>query len=402
MQRVARWLLVLVLCLAAVSPGDSRAQTDTAEPNPFPLLPGLEVPVEFWKKIFARYSVTQIVFFDPLDMSNIYEVMNVGADSRGKDYIASEIARIAAAHGVNPDRVKAQRGIKEKTAEGLKRSGQYIEYIQQVFREQGLPEDLAYLPLVESSFNIHARSHAGALGMWQFMHRTGKQYMRVNRHIDERKDPFISTRAAAAYLSQSYKSLKNWPLAITSYNFGTGGMRRAVEAVGSENLVDLIDNYVHPHWGFPPKNFYAEFLAAVEIGKNIEDYFPGLELENPAPFREIEVRKAVSVNGLARSAGITLDQFLDWNPAISTKARTIPAGYRVKLPADGRPQRNLEVAERITEKTVQVRHHRVKRGETIAQIARRYGASVERILQLNGIRRAHLLQVGALLLIPRS
>ncbi|MDH3446401.1 MAG: LysM peptidoglycan-binding domain-containing protein, partial [Deltaproteobacteria bacterium] len=128
----------------------------------------------------------------------------------------------------------------------------------------------------------------------------------------------------------------------------------------------------------------------------------GLELENPAPFREIEVRKAVSVNGLARSAGITRDQFLDWNPAIGARARNIPAGYRVKLPADGKPQRNLQVAQRITEKTVQVRHHRVKRGETIAQIARRYGASVERILQLNGIRRANLLQVGALLLIPRS
>ncbi len=402
MQRVFRWLLVLVLCLAAFSPVDSRAETEPAEPNPFPLLPGLESPVEFWKKIFAHYSVTQIVFFDPLDMSKIYEVVDVGRASRSKDYVVSEIARIAAAHGVDPERVKAQRGIKEKTAEGLKRSGQYIEYIQQVFREQGLPEDLAYLPLVESSFNIHARSHAGALGMWQFMRRTGGEYMRVGRHIDERKDPFISTRAAAVFLSKSYRALGNWPLAITSYNFGPGGMRRAVEAVGSDNLVDLIENYVHPHWGFPPKNFYAEFLAAVEIGKNIEDYFPGLELDNPAPFREIEVRKAVSVHGLTRSAGITRNQFLDWNPAISANLRTIPAGYRVKLPADGKPQRNLQIAERVTEKTVQVRHHRVKRGETIAQIARRYGASVERILQLNGIRRAHHLQVGVLLLIPRT
>jgi len=408
MQRAARWLLALLLALAGIFSAQVTVQANQGNHDPFPLLPGLEKPVEFWTKIFTHYSVTQLVFFDPSDMAKIYEVLEVGEDSRTNGYVNAERARIAAAHGVDIERVKAQRGIREKTEAGLKRSGRYMEYIKRVFREQNLPEDLGYLPLVESSFDINARSSAGAMGMWQFMRTTGKQYMRVDRNVDERIDPIESTRAAASYLSQAYQTLGNWPLAITSYNYGPGGLLRAVTQIESDNLVDLIDRYSHPNWGYAPKNFYAEFLAAVEIGKNYQQYFPGLQLDQPANFREVEVRRASSVTALASASGLTRDEFLTWNPAISRSARAIPTGYRMKLPSDGGTQPVVQVAARRTEEKprrepkIQVVRHRVKRGETIAQIARRYGASVERILQANSIHRANLLQVGALLLIPRK
>jgi membrane-bound lytic murein transglycosylase D len=408
MQRAARWLLALLLALAAILPAQVTVQANQGNHDLFPLLPGLEKPVEFWTKIFTHFSVSQLVFFDPSDMAKIYEVQDVGEDSRTNGYVNAERARIAAAHGVDIERVKAQRGIREKTEAGLKRSGRYMEYIKRVFREQNLPEDLGYLPLVESSFDINARSSAGAMGMWQFMHTTGKQYMRVDRNVDERIDPIESTRAAASYLSQAYQTLGNWPLAITSYNYGPGGLLRAVTQIESDNLVDLIDRYSHPNWGYAPKNFYAEFLAAVEIGKNYQQYFPGLQLDQPANFREVEVRRASSVTALASASGLTRDKFLTWNPAISKSARAIPTGYRMKLPSDGGTQPVVQVAARRTEEKprrepkIQVVRHRVKRGETIAQIARRYGASVERILQANSIHRANLLQVGALLLIPRK
>jgi membrane-bound lytic murein transglycosylase D len=253
------------------------------------------------------------------------------------------------------------------------------------------------------------------MGMWQFMRVTGKQYMRVDRNVDERIDPIASTRAAAAYLSEAHRGLGNWPLAITSYNYGQGGIARAVAQIGSDNLVDLIEKYSHPYWGYAPKNFYAEFLAAVEIGKNYQQYFPGLELDPPANFREVEVRRGSSVAALAKNSGLTLAEFLAWNPGISRNARTVPAGYQMKLPSGEGTTPPLEIAQitsakpdkRIGQKTqrvakAQVVRHRVKRGETVAQIARRYGASVERILEANGIHRANLLQVGALLLIPHK
>jgi len=401
MKYTVRWLLLLLVFCVAFAPGNAQPQTQAGTEDHFPLLPGLESAVEFWKKIFTEYSISQLVFFDPLDMSRIYDVLDIGEESRTSEYIDGERERIAAAHGVDLERVRAQRGIKERTAAGLKRSGRHITHMQQIFRERGLPIELTYLPIVESSYDITARSNVGALGMWQFMRATGRQYMRVDRSIDERRDPIESTRAAASFLRESYETLGNWPLAITAYNYGPGGMSRAVAAIESDNLVDLIRDYQHPYWGFAPKNFYAEFLAAVEIGKNVNQYFPELQLEASLAFQEIELKNSVSLTALAKNTGLTRDQLLGWNPALSAQTRLVPAGYRVKVPVDSKMQPIIEVAQTQPKEQPQVVRHQVKRGETLFQIARRYGASVDRILKVNGMGKSHRLQAGTTLLIPR-
>ncbi|HSE88496.1 MAG TPA: transglycosylase SLT domain-containing protein [Candidatus Binatia bacterium] len=407
MKHALRWLLSLLVFWVAFSPGNAHSQIKPGTEDPFPLLPGLESPVEFWKKIFTEYSISQLVFFDPLDMSRIYDVLDVGEESRPAEYINSERERIAAAHGVDLERVRPQRGIKERTAAGLKRSGRYIAQMQQIFRDRGLPVELTYLPIVESSYDINARSSAGALGMWQFMRATGRHYMRVDRSIDERRDPLESTRAAASFLKQSYETLGNWPLAITAYNYGPGGMARAVKEMESDNLVELIRDYRHPYWGFPPKNFYAEFLAAVEIGKNVNQYFPELELDPPLAIQEIELKNSSSLVVLAKNTGLTRDQLLAWNPALTAQIRSVPAGYRVKVPVDSNARPVIEVAQ-VREvarsqprEQPQVVRHQVKRGETLFQIARRYGASVDRILKMNGMGKGHRLQAGTTLVVPR-
>ena len=404
MKHAPRWLLSLLVFWLAFSPGNTQSQITPGTEDPFPLLPGLESSVEFWKKVFTEYSISQLVFFDPLDMSRIYDVLDVGEEGRTSEYINGERERIAAAHGVDLERVRAQRGIKERTAAGLKRSGRHIVQMQQIFRDRGLPIELTYLPIVESSYDVNARSNVGALGMWQFMRTTGRQYMRVDRSIDERRDPIESTRAAALFLQQAYDTLGSWPLAITAYNFGPGGMTRAVAAIESANLVELINQYNHPYWGFAPKNFYAEFLAAVEIGKNVNQYFPELQLDSPVAIKEIELKNSVSVAALAKSTGLTRDQLLGWNPALSTQTRSVPAGYRVKVPVDSRMEPVIEVAQRQPqpqEQRPQVVRHQVKRGETLFQIARRYGASVDRILKVNSMGKSHRLQAGTTLLIPK-
>jgi membrane-bound lytic murein transglycosylase D len=420
MQRARR--AVISLCfglLLCSSPGLVGANTLSTSTNlstsPFPVPAGLESAVEFWKKIFSEFGASQLVYFDPLDMSTIYEVTDVGEESRSNEYINAERSRIAAAHGVDVERVKAQRGIKERTAAGIKRSGRYSAQIKQIFKERGLPPELTYLPIVESSYEIGARSSVGALGIWQFMPRTGREYMRVNSSVDERRDPIESSRAAASYLKQAYEYLGSWPLAITSYNFGKAGMARAVDEVGSDNLVDLIERYNHPYWGFPPKQFYAEFLAAVEIGSNLATYFPGLELDTAVELKEVEVERGTSLASLIQSSRLSRDEFLGWNPALSPSARVVPAGYRMKLPTDRTVEplvvlaKNTNVAPKSAKKEnveskarVQVVHHKVKRGETLYEIARRYGASVQRIVQVNGLRQSRLLRVGSTLRIPQA
>jgi membrane-bound lytic murein transglycosylase D len=408
MKHASRWLFSLFVLWLAIAPTRIWAQTDPASQETFPLLQGLEKAVDFWKKIFSEYRLSQLVFFDPLDMSKIYEVLDVSEENRSQTYIDGERARIAAAHNVDVERVRAQRGIKERTIAGLQRSGRYMRHIEQVFRDKNLPVELGYLPLVESSFDINARSSVGATGMWQFMRATGKEFrLRIDRVIDERKDPWESTRAAAALLEQNYQLLGNWPLALTAYNYGAGGIARAVAEIQSDNLVDLIQNYNHRYWGFAAKNFYAEFLAAVDIARNVDQYFPGLQVHPALTIHEFELKKGSSFISLANSSGLTREQFLEWNPALSPGMRIVPAGYRVKLPAERKLQPTIvEVAHHQPRREKQqeppVVRHRVKRGETILQIAKRYGASVDRILQVNGIRKAHLLQVGMTLLVPKT
>lgn len=394
----------------------------SAQREPFPLLPGMEKQVEFWKKVFTEYSFSQLIFFDPQDLGTIYEVSEVGPDNLPDEIIRSERARIAAANGVTIDRVYAQRGVKEKTAEGWKRAGRYMVQMQQIFRERGLPVEIAYLPMVESSFDINVRSYMGALGMWQFMPATGRSFnMRVDGVIDERRDPIESSRAAAAYLKQAYEMLGSWPLAITSYNYGPAGMARAVADMGTSNLVDLIRNYNGPYWGFAPKNFYAEFLVAVEIGRNIERYFPGLVLDTPVTVKDHELTSMTSLEAVANASGLSQDQLLAWNPALTSQVRWLPAGYRVKLPVDVAMEPIVEVARyeppsravagrgragvvAAANKAAQPKmvHHQVKPGETIGKIAARYGASVQRILQANGLRHANFVRIGSTLVIPRA
>jgi len=418
MKRLSLWLLTLLLSHLAFLPVQAMAQSSLSTASPFPVPAGLEPAIEFWKKIFTQYSLSELVYFDPLDMSKIYEVVEVGENSRSNDYIEGERSRIAAANDVAMDRVRAQRGVRERTADGLKRAGRYLAQMQQVFIDRGLPPELSFLPVVESSYDMSARSSVGAVGMWQFMPATGKSFMRVDRLIDERRDPMESTRGAAAYLDQAYGYLGSWPLAITSYNYGQAGMARAVAEIGSSNLVDLIERYYHPNWGFPPKQFYAEFLAAVEIGKNFQQYFPGVEQDAPRKIHERPLATNTPLSTAINSSGLSRAEFFEWNPGLSANLRMLPAGYRVKLPADRSAEPFLEVAQtnyqapetaprRIATgqpqrqaPQAQVVQHRVKRGETLLQIAQRYGASVPRILRANGLRHAHLVKAGTTLRIP--
>ena len=155
--------------------------------------------------------------------------------------------------------------------DGLARSGAVIDKFKQTFLSHGLPVDLVYLPCVESSFNFKAYSKFGAAGIWQFTHSTGRRYMEINYVVDERRDPFISADAAARLLKKNYAELKEWPLAITAYNHGLAGMRRAKNAKGSYE--EIVKSYKSRSFKFASRNFYSEFLAARIVAKNPEKYF---------------------------------------------------------------------------------------------------------------------------------
>jgi len=395
-KRFSIFLLFIVVFLVSF-----RAVGEEKDPevNSFPVPAGLEPSVEFWKKIFTEYSSREIVFYDSKDASKIYKVMRIGKRRRIRSLMRRERVKIMRQHGLkSKSRVWAQRGAKENFVLGMERSERYMEQMQAIFRERGLPVELAYLPLIESSFQVDARSRAGAVGMWQFMRRTGQRYLRITSMVDERKDPLESTRAAASLLAENYDIFGNWPLAITAYNHGQNGIRRAVSKVGSDNLMEIIRKYKSRRFGVSSKNFYAEFLAAVEVANRDEEYLPDLEYYSPVKIAELKLDQPISVSFLLRFAGVSRHQFLAWNPALSRKIRIIPQWYRVKVPAE-----QLEVFAQAYKKVVTgpwVRHH-VERGETLSHIAKLYRISIGEIQNLNGLPNIHFITIGQQLKIPR-
>jgi len=321
------FIVVFVLALASAC---------FAQESSFPVPADLTGAVEFWKQIFTGFSAKEVVFFDPLDPGKIYSVLRAPENEEGRLIIERERLRIIADYELNEEdgRIRSQRGAKELFLSGLKMSGRYVVQMRNIFRAEGLPPDLAYLPLVESSFNVRARSSVGAAGMWQFMPDTGKKFLRIDNAVDERMDPMVSTRAAARLLKENYKLFGNWPLAITAYNHGTEGIFRGISATGSPNLADLIRRYQSPTFGFASKNFYTEFLAAAQIAKNSEAYFPFLRSFRPMAFHEVAVDRPVRIQAVLKPAAISHNDFFDWNPALNPTTQYLPVGYRVKVPPE--------------------------------------------------------------------
>ena len=276
------------------------------------LKPGeLEPAVEFWRKTYVVWRRSQVAFHDDRYMDVIYEVLELPGDvgeslTSGQKEMVSQrrvfwkaqlsvlesklrynaplnandkqiIAKLqSGGRQLNSviigasERVRSQRGTRERFIRGLEISRRYDRQFRKIFRDAGLPEDLAYLPHVESSFQLGAKSSAGALGMWQFTKGAAKTFMPGGR-VDLCLDPFASASGAANYLSYAYGKLGDWPAAITSYNHGIGGMKRAQNQVGRD-FVRIVYNYDGPAFGFASRNYYAQFLAAREIASNPTQY----------------------------------------------------------------------------------------------------------------------------------
>jgi len=392
-------LLFLLFSGLPYTPSALARGTVSAAKDPFAIPKGLEPAVEFWKAIFLDYDSDELVFFDPKDMSKIHRVVKVkeGSRARVRRVVRSVRAQLVR-RGIPSHRIKVQRGISERFAAGVRRSGRYMEHMRKIFAARKLPLELVYLPLVESSFRNDARSFRGAVGMWQFMPRTGRRYMRVTRLVDERRDPLEATRAAARLLQENYRELKTWPLAVTAYNHGRAGMKRAVRRVGTRDIVTIIRRYRGRTFKFASKNFYAEFLAAVHVMREVERHLPHVRFDRLVHFDEISLHRRVAVSALLRHSRVSRSQLLTWNPALSRRASWLPKGYRLKAPK--KESHRFRTALSAMGPTPTFPYHVVSRGDTLSELAKIYGTSTHAIQSINGLRSAHRLRVGQRLEIP--
>ena len=308
------------------------------------------------------------------------------------------------------ERVRFQRGQKDRFIAGLKRSGLFLDTIKAVFRSYGIPERLAYLPHVESSFNTAAYSKVGAAGLWQFMRGTGAIFgMKINYTIDERRDPVRATVAAAQYLSKAYAALGSWPLAITSYNYGLEGMRRAEEQTGSKDITVILRRYSGPSFQFASRNFYSCFLAASELAENRQQAFPGIEPLRPLRHRDLRLENFVAPAVLCRYLRVTPEQLVLLNPAVRpvifTHNKQLPKGLLLHVPAE-KPLTAENVALAAIPDSLkslegeEPRYYPVKEGDTLAGIAAALRTTTQALAQENELAPSARLHAGQILRIP--
>ena len=433
---IAKYLFALV-CILVVFSSDIQAESGT-----FPVYECIKPNVTFWTKIYTEYESNQGVIHDSRNLGIIYGVIKLEDPYRAggrkinrnrikkekKKYkgILAKLAKkrapkgplenkIAAMFGPNAKpsdyklamrRIRCQTGQKDRFREGLIRSGAYIDEIRRIFRDTGLPEDLAYLPHVESSFNYEAYSKFGAAGIWQFTRSTGKSYMRINYSVDERRDPIRSTHAAARYLKQSYRKFNDWPMAITSYNHGTAGMLRAKRSKGSYDKI--FQHYRSRLFRFASRNFYSEFIAAREAAGNYIHYFGNLELEKPTVFQEVILSGYASLPEVARHFGLELKTLRRLNPALRSSVargkKYIPKGYSLRLPLN----QDSGSSERIAKLPAELYKsfpktggtYTVRPGDTVAEIARLYGVKIRDVIAVNDLNARATIYVNQKLKIP--
>jgi membrane-bound lytic murein transglycosylase D len=421
--------------------GATAAGADATFPRP----PGLEPNVRFWIRIYSEVDTRGGLIHDSRDLRIVYHkiAFSKGQSSRSRERqlearkkeIAGILRKLARGHrsGLSTEskrilalfpngvsnktlkdsatRVRFQLGQADKFRAGMVRSGEWRKHIRDTFREMNLPTGLASLPHVESSFTPTAYSRVGAAGLWQFTRSTGRRYMRVDHVVDERLDPYSATRSAGQLLAANKLITGTWPLAITAYNHGASGMRRATRKLGTTDIEVIVRRYKSRTFGFASRNFYVEFLAARQVETNASHYFGKLELAHPVPHDTIELPFYVRAGELAKAIGVSTDRLRKANPALSklvwSEDKFVPRGYTLRVPVAELPRPLAASIEAMPSQRQQLaqtpdRTHRVRRGDTLSGIAARYGTSVRQLAARNKLRSRNRIRVGQVLRLPNG
>ncbi|HEV7631755.1 MAG TPA: LysM peptidoglycan-binding domain-containing protein [Steroidobacteraceae bacterium] len=436
--RSAAWAL-LAVCVIGALPGAAVA-TESVVPRP----PELERDVQFWIRVYTEVTTNEGFLHDEHNLGVIYQAVHFAPNSTSnqrrqqldglRDGILASLRRLAAGSAdpseedqriramfgseASPARftqalgeVRFQLGQSDRFRAGIVRSGAWEAHIADTLANLGLPPEIAALPHVESSFDPTAYSKVGASGLWQFMRSTGRRFLRIDDAVDERMDPFRATEAAAQLLDFNYRLLGTWPLALTAYNHGAAGMRRARDSMGTNDIARIVRQHKSPLFGFASRNFYVSFLAALEIDRNPEKYFGPIERRPEMRFREVTLPSYVPVTSLERVLKVDRTRLEDLNPALRPAVwkgqRLVPQGYKLRLPVDAGDWTTERLAARLDTREQYAsqprpRSYKVRGGDTLASIARQQSVAVEDLAALNNMKVSAKLKAGRSVLLPET
>jgi membrane-bound lytic murein transglycosylase D len=427
----------------------TAAHVAHAVPAEFEKPAAIAANVAFWKRVYAEWRSDQIALHDENDLGLVYRVIDAPGrgtkDARGrarKQVVSAAVAETAAAlrslHKKQPtkpdgltdvekeifaalapidrrdkyahaDNIRAQNGMYERFIQGYQRSGLYEQFITSEMERNGLPRQLIGIAFVESLFVTGARSKVGAAGIWQFMSYTGKEYMHLNAVVDERWDPILATESAARYLKQARQELDTWPLAITSYNYGRAGMRALANAAGTHDFGVILAVTKGKRFGFSARNYYASFLAVLEVLDEAPRRLGGVKKFAPWAYDVVRAPfplYAAQLTGTGVVDAATLDAL---NPALTPAALAgrvpLPHGLSLRVPRGSGDALlaalgALPAAEKQkAARAVQAVH--VSNGrQTLAAIAKKYKLDAKELAERTGLALTAVPARGAKVAIP--
>lgn len=439
--------------------GVSRAAAQLSGPSAlhFPVYALIAANVDFWEKIYGTHTETQGVLHDRRDLSRIYGVVSLAPkNTPGAAKLNEKLMELARSHvkamlkkfaeGGRPqtaeelrihnlfqqknpafflaaaENLRVQTGLKNRFRDGVIRSGAYMPAIKRILRTLDLPLELAYLPHVESSFNPEAHSKAGAVGLWQFTRYTGKEFMTVNELVDERYDLYIASEVAARFLKENHRQLGAWPLALTAYNHGRGGMLRAKAQWGSYPVI--FANHSSQTFGFASRNFYPEFIAALRVARKLEAD-PSVVKERPLISASLRLKGYAVAAELRQYFGVSEEEFRRLNPALMQPVlagkKRIPVETVIHLPAThfvrerirSMPQSLLYASQTVDSVPPAVRQppkkkaarakpqsYVVKKGDSALSVARKFSLTLDELRRANQLNRKADVRIGQKLIIP--
>ncbi len=424
-------MIILLLSVCA-----SASATDLPNKDILPVYSSLKPNIKFWTDVYSNYTTRQCIIHDRDQVNLIYEVIPLVSQGqtkarkinrkrikKAKKKHKNILLRLAAGHKpksktendvamlFGPEaklksfknaayQIRCQIGQKDRFRQGIIRSGAYLDAFRKIFAKHGVPQDLAYLPHVESSFNVKAYSKFGAAGIWQFTRSTGRRFLDIDYVRDERRDPFLATEAAVKLFKENHSKLGNWPMAITAYNHGANGMLRAKKRHG--NFESVFNKYSSRTFGFASRNFYTEFLAARHVARHYKKYFGNLPLDKPQTFTQIKMPGYLSFDDMARHFKLMPSKLALLNPALRkpvlTGQKYIPKGYRLKLP----PKVDLTAIPKkyLKKKQKRSHFHTVRRGESAYLIAKIHGIKLNDLIIANNLNRRATIYPKQNLIIP--
>jgi len=355
------WLACLLMLFPPLAAAASQSLPEPA---------ALEPDIRFWMRVYSEITTNQGFIHDQRNLGVVYETLRFDPElpphererqvSEARERFQAILRRLGSGAapqgetdqrvldlwaGADPGRllaaaddVRFQLGQADRFRAGLQRAGTWEPHIARTLAAAGLPPEIAVLPHVESSFQPSAASKAGAAGMWQFIRSTGRRYLRIDAAVDERLDPYRSTEAAAQLLSYNYSLLGSWPLAITAYNHGAEGMRRAREQLGTDDIVQIVRHYQSRTFGFASRNYYCSFLAALRLDREPEKYFGPIQRNPVMETHDLRLEAPARADQLAAALHLDRDALQALNPALRTavwrQQRPVPRGYRLHLPEE--------------------------------------------------------------------